>query len=203
MPSTPCIPVIKTVVFAAQAEAVCLVGIGFLPKSERAARPAMPRRPAGPLTEFSSDRRQLLDDPRSAAEEPMVCMTLCWRETDSNFQFREEIDFVLGSRRVTGVPARLRRRVAVIEFVRSAAGGGWVPQTAPVDQWGRRPALRRARRLRGHRCGDRCHRGRGSWRWHRRCGRRGLGAVGGAATTPARPPGHAYRRHYYSAHHSY
>jgi hypothetical protein len=41
---------------------------------------------------------------------------------DSNFQFREEIDFVLGSRRVTGVPARLRRRVAVIEFVRPAAG---------------------------------------------------------------------------------
>src|SRR5215472_11959993 len=74
MPSTPCIPVIKTVVFAAQAEAVCLVGIGFLPKSERAARPAVPRRPAGPLTEFSSDRRQLLDDPRSAAEEQQPSM---------------------------------------------------------------------------------------------------------------------------------
>jgi hypothetical protein len=31
----------------------------------------------------------------------------------------------------------------------------------------------------------------------------GLGAVAGAATTPARPPRHAYRRHYYNAHHSY
>src|SRR5262252_2415869 len=32
------------------------------------------------------DRRQLLDDPRSAAEEPMVCMTRRWRKTDSNLQ---------------------------------------------------------------------------------------------------------------------
>jgi len=31
----------------------------------------------------------------------------------------------------------------------------------------------------------------------------GLGAVAGAATTPARPPRHAYRRHYYNVHHSY
>ena len=31
----------------------------------------------------------------------------------------------------------------------------------------------------------------------------GLGAVADAATTPARPPPHAYRRHYYNAHHSY
>src|SRR5215472_14442708 len=62
-----------------------------------------------------------------AAEKPGETRTVCWRETDSNFQFREKIDFVLGSRRVTGVPARLRRWVGVIEFVRSAAGGGWVP----------------------------------------------------------------------------
>ena len=31
----------------------------------------------------------------------------------------------------------------------------------------------------------------------------GLGAVAGAATTPTRPPRHAYRRHYYNVHHSY
>jgi hypothetical protein len=31
----------------------------------------------------------------------------------------------------------------------------------------------------------------------------GLGAVVGAATTPARPPRHAYRRHYYNARRSY
>ena len=31
----------------------------------------------------------------------------------------------------------------------------------------------------------------------------GLGAVAGAATTPARPPRHAYRRHYHYAHRSY
>ena len=31
----------------------------------------------------------------------------------------------------------------------------------------------------------------------------GLGAVAGAATTPARPPRHAYHRHYYNAHRSY
>ena len=31
----------------------------------------------------------------------------------------------------------------------------------------------------------------------------GLGAAAGAATTPARPPRHAYRRHYYHAHRSY
>src|SRR5215831_18459884 len=122
---------------------------------------------------------------------------------DSNFQFREEINFVLGSRRVTGVPARLRRRVAVIEFVRSAAGGGWVPQTAPVDQWGRRPALRRARRLRGHRAVIRAIAGGGHGAGIGAAVGGGLGAVAGAATTPARPPGHAYRRHYYSAHHSY
>jgi hypothetical protein len=30
-----------------------------------------------------------------------------------------------------------------------------------------------------------------------------LGAVAGAATTPARPPRHAYRRHYYNAHRPY
>jgi predicted lipid-binding transport protein (Tim44 family) len=31
----------------------------------------------------------------------------------------------------------------------------------------------------------------------------GLGAVAGAATTPARPPRHAYRRHYYNAYRPY
>jgi uncharacterized protein YcfJ len=31
----------------------------------------------------------------------------------------------------------------------------------------------------------------------------GLGAAAGAATTPARPPRHAYRRHYYHVHRSY
>ena len=31
----------------------------------------------------------------------------------------------------------------------------------------------------------------------------GWGAVAGAATTPVRPPRHAYRRHYYHAHHNY
>jgi len=51
------------------------------------------------------------------AEEPMVCTTLRRRKLDSKFQFRAEIDFILGSRRVTAVPARLRRRVTVIEFV--------------------------------------------------------------------------------------
>ena len=30
----------------------------------------------------------------------------------------------------------------------------------------------------------------------------GLGAVAGAATTPARPPRHAYHRHYYNVHRS-
>ena len=31
----------------------------------------------------------------------------------------------------------------------------------------------------------------------------GLGAVAGAATTPARPPRHAYRRHYYNVRRAY
>src|SRR5215467_11747952 len=71
----------------------------------------MPRRPAGPLTEFSSDRRQLLDDPRSAAEEPMVCMTLCWREMDSNYRFRA----TLGVSRVSQMrdPGRGNGRIGV------------------------------------------------------------------------------------------
>ena len=50
--------------------------------------------PANTLTNGRGDdvaghnRRQLLDDPRSAAEEPMVCMTLRWSGMDSNDQFR-------------------------------------------------------------------------------------------------------------------
>jgi hypothetical protein len=65
-----------------------------------------------------SPRQRSDDQPRQFLSRGTESLqTRRWREPDSKCQFRAEMGFVLGSRRVTGVPARRRRRVTVIEFV--------------------------------------------------------------------------------------
>ena len=74
--------------------------------------------PANTLTNGRGDdvaghnRRQLLDDPRSAAEEPMVCMTLRWRRQSGAKPSLEGDSLVTG--KYTGKLARPIIRVSLI-----------------------------------------------------------------------------------------
>jgi hypothetical protein len=53
---------------------------------------------SGPLTGSDSDHWPRMSDVGSTAEKPMVCLTLRWREMDSNFRFRARGAIDLSSR---------------------------------------------------------------------------------------------------------